>query len=78
MKYIYCLERILAQEEESPQLSFDFEEREIWSKMFWPSDEHDVKKVVQEYYNSLKNPGKARVLGTYNKEGDTWVLIPLK
>jgi len=77
MKYIYCLERILATEE-SPQLSFDFEEKEIWSSMFWPSDERDVKKVVQEYYNSLKNPGIARVVGTYERKEDTWVLTPLK
>jgi hypothetical protein len=81
-KFFYALMRRERNEaDESGQLSFDFAASdEGWfGPMFWPTNETDPEKIVEEYYNSLKkNPFDAKVIGHYEKEGDEWRLIPLK
>ena len=66
---------------ESEQLEFDFGDRVEWiGPMFWATDETDVKKIEEEFYNSFPDGRKqfvVRVAGWYKNEGDKWRLTPL-
>ena len=66
-------------EDESPQLSFDFDSTAGWvGPLMWP-DARFKKKALNNFYKSL--PGKnvqAQIRGKFVKKGDVWQLILLK